>query len=286
MPSIQGSEKVPVMPLDFMTKIDRYYAIKMPCEPCRSTVDVLVSPPKRGKRDVICQRCGQFIRTITKKELKQFKSFYMEEKDMGLTVKEPEGGSGGDRTPIPEGLHKAICYAIYDLGTQINEWQGQTKQQHQVMFCWEFPDIRIDYEKDGKQLNGPRVLSRKFTLSLHEKAALRKMLQSWRGKSFTRDELAGFDIKNVLGVGAQLQIIHSTPKDVTYANIENVLPPAANYGKPENPLTFFSFEDGGDIPDECPEWIADIIMNSKEWDEVPADVDVDTPKDDEEDLPF
>ena len=45
---------------------------------------------------------------------------------MGLTVSDTGGGS---YDPVPAGVHKAICYALYDLGTQAFEWQGQKKKQ-------------------------------------------------------------------------------------------------------------------------------------------------------------
>jgi len=105
-------------------------------------------------------------------------------------------------------MHKAICYGVYDLGTQFNETFGN--KNHKVLLQWELPEARIDIQKDGEDLNLPRAQSKIYTLSLHEKANLRKDLESWRGKSFTATELEGFDLKNLLGVDCQLQVIHKT----------------------------------------------------------------------------
>ncbi|MHA1379626.1 MAG: hypothetical protein ACTSRG_14730 [Candidatus Helarchaeota archaeon] len=46
-------------------------------------------------------------------------------------------------------------------------------------------------------------------MSLHAKATMRKFLESWRGKKFTKEELEGFDLQKILGKPCQLQIIHS-----------------------------------------------------------------------------
>ena len=60
----------------------------------------------------------------------------------------------------------------------------------------------------------------RYTLSLHENAALRRDLQSWRGRAFTETELAGFDLKTVLGVPCMITLVHSP--DGKYANIQAV----------------------------------------------------------------
>jgi hypothetical protein len=41
---------------------------------------------------------------------------------------------------------------------------------------------------------------------LFEAATLRKDLESWRGKSFTEEELAGFDMDNLIGCTAKIEI--------------------------------------------------------------------------------
>ena len=139
---------------------------------------------------------------------------------MGLTAKDT--GSGKDFDPCPEGLHHGIAIGIYDLGHQFSEKWG--KSSHKCLIMWELPKVRIDIEKDGEKLNLPRAISKQFTVSLHEKSSLRKTLQSWRGKAFTAAELKGFDILNILGANATVQVIHTTRDDRTYANVEAVKP--------------------------------------------------------------
>lgn len=182
---------------------------------------------------------------------------------MGLIATE-SGGSNFE--PVSEGLHQAIAYSVYDLGTHFNE--KFSKSSHQILIMWELPGERIDIEKNGETLNLPRAISKKYTLSLGEKANLRKDLQTWRGKAFTADELKGFDLHRLLGVPCQIQIIHNKKDDKVYANITAIMPMPKGSSpiKPENPLRFYSIVDHGQsIPDGTPEWVMEIIKDSDEW---------------------
>ena len=181
---------------------------------------------------------------------------------MGLTAKQ----KGNDIDPIPAGFYPAICVGVYDLGNQYSEWYKKTT--HKVTIVWEVPGQRIDLEIDGKMENLPRHISNRYTVSLGKKSNLRKMLVGWRGKQFTDDELEGFDLKNILSINCQIQIIHD---DNGYANVENVLP-ASKPGKikSESILGFFSFEEMDwthpfEKPDEMPNWIYETIQKSEEW---------------------
>src|SRR5208337_1405024 len=64
---------------------------------------------------------------------------------------------------------------------------------------------------------------KRYTLSLHEKAALRKDLESWRGRTFTEEELKGFDVENVLDVPCLLNVIHNGTSGTVYANVSGIM---------------------------------------------------------------
>jgi hypothetical protein len=202
---------------------------------------------------------------------------------MPITAKE----NSKPRELIPEGLHSAICYLVVDIGTHFNPTFG--KAARKVIVGWEFTDIRMESEDD----NRPKVKSKTMTLSLHEKAILRKTLESWRGSRLSQVDLAeGFDISKLLGVNCQLQIIHEENNGKTYDNIANVLPPKS--GKievvnTENAHSYFSFEEDMEIPFDLHEWIAELIKKSKEYNEVdeeePAHLD-DGPPINDDDIPF
>jgi hypothetical protein len=182
---------------------------------------------------------------------------------MGLMASD-RGGKGFD--PVAEGVHNAVCYSVVDLGHHLDEKFG--KRNHNVLITWEITGERIEIEKDGVKLNLPRAISKKYTLSLNEKANLRKDLQTWRGRVFTEQELQGFDIKNLVGKSCMIQVIHNKSGDKTYANIAAIMPLMKGVAPltPENPLVFYSMQDHRDqIPEKVPEWVRDIIKTSDEW---------------------
>ena len=179
---------------------------------------------------------------------------------MGLTVRKTVNFD-----PVPQGLHHAVCYGLYDLGTQFQEKFGTYIRK--VLIAWEIPGERILIERDGVKTDLPRAISRQYTQSLHEKANLRKDLESWRGKAFTAEELEGFNLKDILGSNCMIQVIHKSKDGKTYANVANIVSLGKGMVKtqPENPLRYFSFEDGDIIPEGTPDWISDIIKASGEW---------------------
>ena len=183
---------------------------------------------------------------------------------MGFTAKD-SGGSGGEWEPVPRGVYQAVCYAVVDLGTQFNQMYGH--EQHQCWISWELPTEEIEIEGEMK----PRVISRFYTVSLGEKAHLRNHLESWRGQSFTDEELAGFDISRLIGVNCQLNIIHKTKKDGKIrAEVSSIMPLSKGMKKvdSEAEYVYFSIEEHGlDIPDTVPEGIKRIFMKSREWNE-------------------
>lgn len=125
--------------------------------------------------------------------------------------------------PIPVGMHQAVCAMVCDIGTHKGEYQGRQTMRHQVVVVWE-----INEKKTLGQFAGDRFQASKFyTLSLDEKANLRKDLQSWRGRPFTPEELKGFDLENLKGANCFLNIIHVDGK----AKISAITPLAKGMGK-------------------------------------------------------
>ena len=133
------------------------------------------------------------------------------------------GADSQSFTPAPAGVHQAVCVDIVDLGIVEVTWQGKTKQQHKVNVAWQIDELR----DDGK----PYLVFKRYTLSLNEKASLRKDLEAWRGRKFTRDEEMGFDVENLLGANCLLNIQHNTVGDKTYANVASIMPLAKGMQK-------------------------------------------------------
>jgi len=198
---------------------------------------------------------------------------------MGLTMK--ERGNGKSYDPIPADFHNAICYAVIDLGTQKTPWDDEGKQQ--VLLLWELPDLRIDVERDSVTVNLPRAISKKYTASFHEKSNLRKDLQRWRSKSFTEDELKGFHLSKLLGVNCTLFVQHRESKTTgnTYAFVESVMPlKGVDKREPENPTVYYDMDEHGkNLPKTIPDWVIEVVSESKEWQKASTDKQAQEPED-------
>ena len=127
------------------------------------------------------------------------------------------GGDGKTFTPAPEGTHQAVCVDVIDKGMQPNKFKEGTFQR-KVDIAWEINDTR----DDGKRF----VVYKRYTLSLNEKANLRHDLESWRGRAFTFDELAGFDVETVKTANCLVNVQHKKSQDGsrTYANVMSIAP--------------------------------------------------------------
>jgi hypothetical protein len=188
---------------------------------------------------------------------------------MGLIAKVSEGGSF---TPVAPGMHLARCYRVIDLGTQKTEWQGQVKHLPKVMIQFE-----VHSEDDaGNPLvtakGEPMSISKNFTVSLQEKATLRKDLVSWRGREFTTEEADGFHLKNILGAWAMLSVAKSVGnngKDYTNIMSINPVPPAIKKaGMPEshNKAMYFEIENPDmDMFETFSDNLRAKIESSPEW---------------------
>lgn len=183
-------------------------------------------------------------------------------------------GSNSERKQFqiaPAGTHLARLYRIIDLGTQMRDYEGKVTMSRKAKFFWELHGE----DAAGKPLltteGKPLIQSKEYTLSLGEKANLRRDLEAWRGKAFSEDELKGFDIKTVLGQFCMINISHRDKGDVTYADLKGVSAVPAIYkkaGLPEgiNPVVLFSLDSfDQQLFDSLSESIKDTIRKSPEY---------------------
>jgi len=122
---------------------------------------------------------------------------------------------GRSFTPVPAGLHDAICISVVDLGMQQSVFGIKPK----ILLQWELPTCLGD---DGK----PMAISRTFGATLHKQGGLRPLLAAWRGRDFTPEELKSFAIDGLLGKPVKLLIQHTTSAEgKTYANVQAAVKP-------------------------------------------------------------
>lgn len=144
--------------------------------------------------------------------------------------------SSSNFTPCPAGTYLARCCRVIDMGTQTVEYQGEAKPAHKVLITFEVIDPDT-FTEDGK----PYTVSKRYTASLHEKAALRRDLETWRGAKFTDAELQRFDLASILGKPVLLSVVHSEKDGRTFANVAGLVkPPKGMAGaEPSEPLLHF-----------------------------------------------
>lgn len=169
-------------------------------------------------------------------------------------------GSNKEFKLTPEGSHMAVCFRVIDLGTQRWEYQGEPQIGRKVLIGWELHGEADDGTPLKTDEGFPLGVSKTYTLSLGRKANLRADLESWRGKGFTEQELAGFDIGQLLGQVCMITIKHTKKNDKTYANVASVtrFPAALKDMRPTaiNKLQLFDVTaPDKSVYDALPEWI-------------------------------
>jgi len=122
---------------------------------------------------------------------------------MSLTLKQGEN----DFEKLEKGIYHATCFRMVDLGTQDNTYKGETNKRLQVRLDFEItealdPDTNQVLMADGR----PFGVGKEYTASLFESANLRKDLESWRGKSFTQEELDSLELTDFLGCTVKIEV--------------------------------------------------------------------------------
>jgi hypothetical protein len=144
---------------------------------------------------------------------------------------------GGNFKRVPPGAYIGRCYSLVDLGTQLTSGQFGEKLQHKIRIGWELfgedeQGEPLTVDVDGKMM--PLTITKRYTVSLHEKAGLRRDLAAWRGKDFTDEEAKGFDVAKLIGAYCMVNATQSETNGKTYTNVAGLtpLPGALRNAKP------------------------------------------------------
>ncbi len=195
------------------------------------------------------------------------------------TLNAPLGGNSNKQI-APEGTYAARCYQIIDLGTseQGGNFPGKKRK---VQFLFELPtELAVFAEDKGEQ---PYYVRSIYTLSMNEKALLRRDISAWLGKKITDSEAKSFDVFSLIGAACLVNIVHVTKGENTYVNIMSisplpkgmVCPPAINPA-----LVYTPSQHDGETFAKLPEFVQEKIKESDEYKIMakPFDVKVNTTK--------
>ncbi|MHB8106295.1 MAG: phage replication initiation protein, NGO0469 family [Candidatus Cryosericum sp.] len=175
---------------------------------------------------------------------------------MGLIAKNEVGEKG----VIPAGTHIARCCGVIDLGRQYSEKFG--RWANKIMVQFELPG---DLTDDGR----PAVISKTYTLSLNDKASLRKDLESWLGRAITvTEEHDGFPLGSMVGAACLLSILHGENAEKAYAYVAGVMRVPEGMAVPDavSPVVLYDINNGEDaVYAKLPDWVKNVIQQSKEF---------------------
>jgi len=91
-----------------------------------------------------------------------------------------------------------------------------------VRLGWELLDETISIGGEEK----PMVIGKEFTFSLHEKAGLRKAIESMMGKPIKDSDVPSFDLECLIGIPVLLGVVHEQSQaGNSYAKITSYSPP-------------------------------------------------------------
>lgn len=184
-----------------------------------------------------------------------------------------DAGGSGNFKRVPAGVFIGRCYSLIDLGTQLTDGQYGQKMQHKIRIGWELfgedeQDQPLTIDIDGKEM--PMTISKNYTVSLHEKASLRKDLAAWRGRDFTEEEAKAFDVSKLIGAYCMINVTTSETNGKTYSNVAGItpLPGALKNSKPaavHAPVVFNMDEPDLSIFETFHDKLKDAIKRSPEW---------------------
>jgi hypothetical protein len=204
-----------------------------------------------------------------------------------------EKKEGGNFSQVDPGMYPARCYSMIEIGTIETEFNGEKKKAHKVNITWELP-TELAVFKDGERPM-PYVVSKTYTLSMHEKSTLRRDLESWRGKGYTEEEAKRFDITKLLGQPCNLNIIHEAGKEPgkTYVRVASITPLMKGQSCPDqiNLTRVLCFEEfNWDVFETLSDWMKEKIKSSEQYKKMVEPQAIHTEAQsqtkDDDDLPF
>ena len=119
---------------------------------------------------------------------------------------------GGSSEPHPAGGFPAICIDVVDKGLQQSTWEGKEVTRHRFFFRFYCGQTRAD--------GSIAWVNRGLTLTTHEKGTVWSFLGAWMGRSFSEGDRRTFDMEQMIGEPAYLQVLHKDGR----AQINSIMP--------------------------------------------------------------
>lgn len=165
---------------------------------------------------------------------------------------------------VEEGTYFTRIAQIIDMGMQAQtDWQtqevklddsGQAIYKHEIMVTFEFPTERMEIKGESK----PRWLSKNYTVSMHEKAALVALIKAIAPNT----DMKGFDVSKLVGAAAMVTVGSTASGNAKISSVAGV-PKGMAIANLENDQRVFDIHDPDmDVWDALPEWVCKKIIES------------------------
>ena len=123
-------------------------------------------------------------------------------------------------TPHPEGQFVAVCVDVIDLGEKVDSGPNFPDKLS--------PKCVLVFRTGEKNPDTGEIVdvAQEYTVSMGDKANLRKALESWRGKAYTQEQAdEGVPVDKLVGNGALIGVAHkiSVAKKRPYAVIQSIV---------------------------------------------------------------
>jgi hypothetical protein len=148
---------------------------------------------------------------------------------------------------LDAGTYPAVCVAVIDLGTQLEEYEGERRRTRKILLCYELTgEPYPGHEEHGV------IVAKEFSWKTNEKANLRLWIESRRGSKFRDgDELdPGEELEQPCSI--------TLTKDGKYTQVNGIGPlmkgmPIAKPGVV--PYTFHVSDYDPANPPQIPYWV-------------------------------
>jgi len=159
----------------------------------------------------------------------------------------------------PKGNHIARIFSIVHEGVIPTTYMGEPKMTDTVRIGFELPNESME---DGR----PFSVYQEYTLSMHEKAKLRHLVEGILGQGLLDQDALSFEVTDLMGRVCMLNVIHN---DKGYPRIVGAAPLPKGVEAPDqiNPPFILDFNDNwtNEKFEKQPQFIKDKIMSSTNY---------------------
>ena len=114
-----------------------------------------------------------------------------------------------EKTLLPPGLQPAVIFAVVDLGTHMESFNGKPEEpRRKIMIGFEFPQLKQRYYLEDEK---PRscMITKESTFIISDRSFLKALICGIYGRNLSDQECRTFDIMQILNMKVLANIIHT-----------------------------------------------------------------------------